>query len=100
MKKRSILNLIRYHVENNDPGFRTEAYEIAKEFDQGGDTQLAAYIMAQLSNVNTFVPQMTESDSPFLKKVAPPSEPLFLPWLKKKKTNNCKLYSSNSINHR
>lgn len=36
-----------------------------------------------------------------LGKVTPPtSEPLFLPWLKKKKTNNCVLYILNSINHR
>lgn len=79
MKKKNILNLIRYHVENNDAGFRAEAYEIAKEFDQAGDTQLAAYIMAQLSNANTFVPQMTNPESPFLKRMSPPSEPLFLP---------------------
>lgn len=79
MKKKNILNLIRYHVENNDAGFRAEAYEIAKEFDQAGDSQLAAYIMAQLSNANTFVPQMADPESPFLKRMAPPSEPLFLP---------------------
>lgn len=79
MKKMSILNLIRYHVENNDPGFRAEAYEIAKEFDQVGDSQLASYIMAQLSSANTFVPQLAKSESPFLKRVSQPSEPLFLP---------------------
>ena len=79
MKKKSILNLIRYHAENNDPGFRAEAYEIAKEFDQAGDSQLASYIMAQLSSANTFIPQQVESDSPFLKKVSQPSDPLFLP---------------------
>ena len=62
MKKKSIINLIRYHAENNDPGFRAEAYEIAKEFDQTGDFQLATYIMALLSSANTFVPQMAESE--------------------------------------
>ena len=25
MKKKSIINLIRYHAENNDPGFRADA---------------------------------------------------------------------------
>lgn len=79
MKKKSILNLIRFHAENNDPGFRAEAYEIAKEFDQAGDSQLASYIMAQLSSANTFVPQLAEAESPFLKRVSQPSEPLFLP---------------------
>ena len=34
MKKKNIINLIRYHAENNEPGFRSEAYEIAKEFEQ------------------------------------------------------------------
>ena len=29
MKKKSVINLIKYHVENNDAGFRSEAYEIA-----------------------------------------------------------------------
>lgn len=79
MKKQAILNLIRYHAENNEAGFRAEAYEIAKEFDRTGDSQLASYIMAQLSSANTFVPQMAESDSPFLKRISRPSEPLFLP---------------------
>lgn len=60
MKKRNVINLIRYHSENNEPAFRTEALAIAQEFDRSGDTQLAEYIMALLSDVNTFVPQMDE----------------------------------------
>ncbi len=79
MKKQAILNLIRYHAENNDAAFRAEAYEIAKEFDQLGDTQLASFIMAQLSTANTFVPQMTEPESPFLRKIPSTNDPLFLP---------------------
>jgi len=43
-KKKNIINLIRYHSEGNEPGFRNEAYEIAKEFDQMGDYQLSEYI--------------------------------------------------------
>ena len=68
MKKKNIINLIRYHAENNEPGFRGEAYEIAKEFDQLGDYQLAEYIMALLSNANTFIPQMSDLSSGFLKR--------------------------------
>ncbi len=79
MKKQAILNLIRYHAENNDAAFRAEAYEIAKEFDHLGDTQLASFIMAQLSSANTFVPQMTEPESPFLRKIPKTNDPLFLP---------------------
>lgn len=62
MKKRNIINLIRYYSEHNDLAFRTEAYEIARDFDASGDYQLAEYIMALLSDTNTFVPQ-TDSGS-------------------------------------
>ena len=44
MKKKNILNLIKYYSENNDSGFKSEAYEIAKYFDSIGDYQLAEYI--------------------------------------------------------
>lgn len=79
MKKKSIINLIRYYVENNDAGFRSEAYEIAKEFDQAGDNQLAEYIMALMSNANTFIPQMSENESAMLEKVEKINAPLWLP---------------------
>lgn len=57
MKKKNVLNLIRYYTEHNDAAFRNEAYNIAKEFDRAGDSQLAAYIIALLSDANTLVPQ-------------------------------------------
>lgn len=69
MKKKNILNLIKYYSENNDSGFKSEAYEIAKYFDSIGDYQLAEYIMALLSDANTFVPQMTTNESDFLRKL-------------------------------
>ena len=50
MKKRDVINLIRYHTENNDAAFRNEAYNIAKDFDRSGDEQLAAYVIALLSD--------------------------------------------------
>ena len=62
MKKKQVINLIRYFTEKNESGFRTEAYEIAKSFDKSGDYQLAEYIMALLSDANTFVPQMNKED--------------------------------------
>lgn len=65
MKKKSVINLIKYYVEENDAGFRNEAYGIAREFDQAGDYQLSEYIMALLSSANTFVPQIEENDSVF-----------------------------------
>lgn len=79
MKKKNVLNLIKYHAENNDAGFRTEAYEIARYFDSIGDYQLSEYIMALLSDVNTFSPQMNEDDTIFFKKIEVSSESLPLP---------------------
>ena len=76
MKKKNIINLIRYHSEGNEAGFRSEAYEIAKEFDQVGDYQLAEYIMALLSNANTFVPQVSDLSSGFFEKVTVGNSPL------------------------
>lgn len=57
MKKRNVLNLIRYYTEHNDAAFRNEAYLIAKDFDHAGDSQLAEYVIALLSDTNTFIPQ-------------------------------------------
>ncbi|MFA9377851.1 MAG: AAA family ATPase [Lachnotalea sp.] len=79
MKKKNIINLIKYYSENNDAGFRSEAYEIAKDFDRAGDFQLSEYIMALLSNANTFVPQITENDSVFFQRIEASQDPLPLP---------------------
>lgn len=79
MKKKNILNLIKYYSESNDAGFRNEAYEIAKYFDEIGNYQLSEYIMALMSNANTFVPQMSENDSCFFRKIEPSFAPLPLP---------------------
>lgn len=79
MKKKNVINLIKYYAEKNDAGFRNEAYEIAKGFDVSGDYQLSEYIMSLLSNVNTFVPQMSENTSPFFEKIEGKEDVLLLP---------------------
>jgi len=79
MKKKNILNLIKYHSENNDIGFLNEAQEIAREFDASGDHQLSEYIMALLSDANTFVPQVSDDESSFFRKLDLSNEPLPLP---------------------
>lgn len=79
MKKANIINLIKYYAENNDSGFRNEAYQIANEFDKTGDYQLSEYIMALLSNTNTFVPQINENELTFVKKIEVGGSPLPLP---------------------
>lgn len=79
MKKSNIVNLIRYHAEKNESGFRSEAYEIAREFDRTGDIQIAAYIMSLMSSAHTLVPQTVESESPFLDKIPIETDMLLLP---------------------
>lgn len=79
MKKKNIINLIKYYTEKNEIGFRNEAYEIAKDFDNSGDYQLAEYIMSLLSNTNTFVPQSIENKSNYFEKVKGYEDLLLLP---------------------
>lgn len=79
MKKRNVVNLIKYYVENNDSGFRTEAYEIAKDFDKSGDFQLAEYIMTLLSNTNVFVPQINDYNLTYFSKMDFGNQSLPLP---------------------
>ncbi len=82
MRKKNILNLIKYHAEKNEAGFKNEAYEIARYFDSTGDSELAHYIMALLSGTNTFIPQDNEYNLPFFTKISltrGPSIPLPIP---------------------
>lgn len=69
MKKQNVLNLIKYHVERNESGFRNEAIDIARYFDSIGDDQLAEYIMGLIAEANSFSPQSNEFESDFLKQV-------------------------------
>lgn len=79
MKKKNVINLIKYYAEKNDTAFKNEAYEIARDFDESGDHSLAAYIMSLLSEVNTFVPQISETSSAFFEKIDNAEEMLLLP---------------------
>ena len=54
MKKSRLVNLIKHYVDKNELGFEQEARRIAVEFDNSGDYELAEYILALLSPVNTF----------------------------------------------
>lgn len=79
MKKKNILNLIKYHSEENNTAFRNEAYEIARYFDEVGDYQLAEYIMALMSDANLYVPQEYYNDLTYLQKVNIDNTSLLLP---------------------
>lgn len=96
MKKKSVISLIKYHTENNDTGFRNEAYEIARKFDASGDYQHSEYIMSLLSNVNTFVPQVSENTSPFFEKIEGNEDMLLLP----DENTNDLLGVVNAVEHR
>ncbi|HBZ02212.1 MAG TPA: AAA family ATPase [Lachnospiraceae bacterium] len=78
MKKKNIINLIKYHVENNEAGFRNEAFEVANDFDQSGDVQLAEYITSLLSSADLFVPQMNYNNTDFFQKIPSSSDTLWL----------------------
>ena len=41
MKKRDVVELIRYHAEHNEPGFKVAAYTVAKCFDEMENHELA-----------------------------------------------------------
>lgn len=69
MKKKNVVNLIRYHQENNDAAFRSEALIIAKEFYDDNDIQLGDYIMTLLSDSNYYIPQEVTYNLKYLKKV-------------------------------
>ena len=79
MKKKNIINLIRSYSEKNDAGFRSEAYEIARDFDREGDSDLAEYIMSLLSSANSFIPQENMENLFFCQKVAVDNSTLPLP---------------------
>jgi len=79
MKKKNVINLIKWYSENNDAAFRAEAYEIAKDFDKSGDSKLAEYIMAMLANTDTFAPRYDEDALTFFKKVEMSHKTLLLP---------------------
>lgn len=79
MKKKNVLNLIKYYAEKNDAAFRNEAYEIARYFDEVNNYQLSEYIMALLSDTNTFSPQMDSGTEMYFRRVDINAESLPLP---------------------
>lgn len=79
MKKKNVINLIKYHVEKNDIQFRNEAIEISRSFNAEGDYQLSEYIVNLLSTTNTLVPQDFQLETRFLKKISNSSVSLPLP---------------------
>jgi len=79
MKKKDVVNLIKAHYNNNDNEFRAISNRIASEFNEMGDSELAAYITAQITNVDTVVPQSIKYDTKYLTEVKLDNTSLPLP---------------------
>lgn len=79
MKKQNLINLVKYHVENNEDAFVSEVAEIAKDFDTNGDSTVAQYLMELVSNANYYIPQSSYKNLRFLKKIDYSTKPLLLP---------------------
>ncbi|QZE12191.1 ATP-binding protein [Mycoplasma sp. Ms02] len=79
MKIKDILELIRYHVEEDERGFRQQAYKFAEHFDKQGNDEVANYIYYIFSGA----PGLTSQDMPDLEfnflKVIPNGERKSLP---------------------
>ncbi|WP_270330409.1 ATP-binding protein [Lapidilactobacillus dextrinicus] len=69
MKKKDIINLIKYHYDHDELQFRETANIVAKDFDNTGDHQLAEYVLSLMSSTNTFVPQEYTFESHFFKSI-------------------------------
>lgn len=79
MKKKNVINLIRYHEEKNEAAFRAEALEIAKYFFDNGENLVGDYIMGLLSNANVFIPQGDNFNLNYFEKVTIGNTSLPLP---------------------
>lgn len=79
MKKQSLINLIKYHVENNNEAFTSEAAEIARDLDSNGNKDIAQYIMELISSANFYIPQQSYKNFKYLKKKEYSYKPLLLP---------------------
>ncbi len=79
MKKQNVINLVKYHVEGDNVSFVAEATNIANEFNNNGDEQLARYLMELVADANYYIPQASYTNLKFLHKEEPSMQPLFLP---------------------
>lgn len=79
MKKKNVVNLIKYHMEGKEIEFRNEAHEIAQDFLKNDDKELSYYIMSLLNKANVFTPQSIDGTSDFFKISKTCSETFKLP---------------------
>lgn len=79
MKKKSLINLIKYHVRGDDFAFKEEAREVAQQFDSDGDYELARYIISLISEAGSLTGQTTKPNLYFLESLTEGIDSLPLP---------------------
>ena len=81
MKKQDIIELIEAHLKNNDSAFINKVYEIAREFSENGDKEIAEYLVSQVTPSLRFNAQSTEATikSSFFRKIPSSREQFLLP---------------------
>lgn len=80
MKKQSLVNLVKYHMFNNNDSFIAEVASIARDFDRDGDSITAEVLMDLISSTEYRIPQSVNYSSlTFLEKTEYSSKPLLLP---------------------
>lgn len=80
MKKESIINLIKYHTEKDEPSFRNTVYEIVNDFYNNGDKEISQYLLSLIRDVDVLKPQDFDySHFNFLHKDNKPCTSLIVP---------------------
>lgn len=80
MKKQDLINLVKYHMFNNNSAFLSEVAQIAKGFDAEGDSITASALMELISSTDYYIPQAVNySNLTFLNKVDYSNKTLLLP---------------------
>ena len=82
MKKQDIIDLIDAHLKNNDAAFVNKVYDIAREFSDSGDKDIAEYLVAQVTPSLRMTAQEAETtslDSSFFRKIPSSREEFLLP---------------------
>ncbi len=79
MKKADVINLIKYHYEQDNDSFYKQSFSIAKDFYNSGDEVLAQYIESILSKKYSLIPQANENSAFFEEVNSKMAYHLFLP---------------------
>lgn len=82
MRKQDIIDLIEAHLKNNDAAFVNKVYDIAREFSENGDKDIAEYLVGQVTPSLRMNAQDTTDislKSSFFRKIPSSREQFLLP---------------------